>query len=344
MLNFVKNYENMTLQDRIAVFASLGVFLKDEKKYKEIVLWVDSAKHENPWFTKENVQKSLNAIANEFLDKEKLNDFVRKYQIPDNDSQAKKVGVVMAGNLPAVGFHDLLCVILSGHECVAKLSSQDSLLMKALIGKLKEWNPEIKITIAEQLKGVDALIATGSDNSARHFEYYFRNVPHVIRKNRTSVAIITGKESAEELRNFGNDIFSYFGLGCRNISKVYVPQNYDFVPFFEAIETFNPIIHHTKYLNNYEYNKSILLVNGVKHFDNGFLLVTPSATLVSPISVLFYEEYSDNQSVMKIVEENKEKIQCVVGEGQSIKLGNAQAPTLYDFADGLDTMKFLERI
>ncbi len=334
----------MTLKDRIEVFVELGTFLKDEKNIKEIELWGDLARQQNAWFTKENVKKSLNAIAQEFLDEEKLNNFTRNYPSVNDDINAKKIGVVMAGNLPAVGFHDLLCVVLSGHECMAKLSSQDTVLMKAIIAKLKNINPEIKITISEQLKGVDALIATGSDNTSKHFEYYFRNVPHIIRKNRTSIAVITGKETVEELYNLGNDIFSYFGLGCRNVSKVYVPINYDFTKFFESIESYNQIIHQTKYLNNYEYNKSILLVNGVKHLDNGFLLVTQNEALVSPISILYFEEYSDNEMITKIIEANQDKIQCVIGVEQTIKLGNAQAPMLEDFADGVDTMRFLESV
>jgi Acyl-CoA reductase (LuxC) len=334
----------MTLQDRIRVFADLGTFLKEEINNEEIELWVDSARHQNAWFTRENVKKSLNAITQEFLDEVKLKNFTDKYEFSKGEFNAKKIGVVMAGNLPAVGFHDLLCVVLAGHECVAKLSSQDTVLMRALITKLKEFNSEVKITISEQLKGVDALIATGSDNTSKHFEYYFRNVPHIIRKNRTSIAILNGSETTDELNNLGNDIFSYFGLGCRNVSKVYVPINYDFTKFFESIENYNQIIHQTKYLNNYEYNKSILLVNGVKHLDNGFLLVTQNEALVSPISILYFEEYSDNETITNIFEANHDKIQCVVGNEQIIKFGNAQAPTLYDFADGVDTMKFLESI
>jgi Acyl-CoA reductase (LuxC) len=334
----------MTLQDRIEVFVGLGTFLKDEKNIEEIELWGDLARQQNAWFTKENVKKSLNAIAQEFLDEEKLKNFTRNYPSLNDDFQAKKIGVVMAGNLPSVGFHDLLCVVLSGHECMAKLSSQDTVLMKALIAKLKEFNLEIKITISEQLKGVDALIATGSDNTSKHFEYYFKNVPHIIRKNRTSIAVLSGEETVEELQDFGNDIFSYFGLGCRNVSKVYVPVNYDFTKFFESIENYNQIIHQTKYLNNYEYNKSILLVNGVKHLDNGFLLVTQNEALVSPISILYFEEYSDNEIIKQIVEDKKDKIQCVVGKGRNIELGNAQAPKLEDFADGVDTMSFLESV
>lgn len=334
----------MTLKARIKAFADLGHFLNDPENISEIELWAESAMNQNNWFTIENTKKSIKSIVDFYLEEDLLTQWTGLYEIPDTPKIIKSIGVIMAGNIPAVGFHDMMTIVLAGHACVAKLSSQDSFLMKAMIGKLLEINPDIEIRIADKLNEVDALIATGSDNSARYFEYYFKSKPNIIRKNRTSVGILNGNETEEDFLNLGKDITDYFGLGCRNISKIYVPQNYEFTRFYDAIEPLGDIFYHNKYKNNYDYNKSIYLVNMMPHFDNGFMILAPSENLVSPISVIFYEEYSDEDDLKRKIEVNKGKIQCIVSKNgwfeKSLNFGDAQKPKLWDYADGVDTMGF----
>lgn len=335
----------MDLQARIDAFVNLGDFLKNEDNQSVIEEWADRASHQNNWFTLENTRKSIQSIADFYLDRNLLESWAGLYEIPDRPQIIKSIGVIMAGNIPAVGFHDLLTVVISGHECVAKVSSQDSVLMLALIEKLLEINPALGIRISEKMNEVDALIATGSDNSARYFEYYFRNKPHIIRQNRSSVAILNSNETEDDFLNLGKDITDYYGLGCRNISKFYVPQDYDFVNFYDSIESLGDIFYHNKYKNNYDYNKSIYLVNQVHHYDNGFLILTENDSLVSPISVIFYEVYQNKEDLSQKISANTDKIQCIVSkeawfEG-SIPFGETQKPKLWDYADGVDTMLFL---
>jgi hypothetical protein len=335
----------MTLEARIKAFADLGLYLNDPKNISEIELWADRASHQNNWFTIENTQKAIKSIADYFLNEELLKQWTDLYEIQDTPETVKSVGVIMAGNIPAVGLHDLITIVLSGHACVAKISSQDSAIMLALIEKLLEFNPNLEIRLAEKMNEVDALIATGSDNSAKYFEYYFKNKPHIIRQNRTSIAILKGEETEEDFLNLGNDITDYFGLGCRNVSKIYVPSGYDFTQFYDSIESFGDIFYHNKYKNNYDYNKSIYLVNGIHHYDNGFMILTKNEALVSPISVIFYEEYDNKEDLEKIISENQNKIQCIVSKNawyeKSFNFGDAQKPKLWDYADGVDTMAFL---
>jgi hypothetical protein len=254
----------------------------------------------------------------------------------------------MAGNIPLVGFHDFLCALISGNNVQIKLSSKDSKLIKYLVGYIERIEPSFqgRITFKERLEGFDAIIATGSDNSARYFEYYFGKYPNIIRKNRTSCAILTDAESDQEIANLGIDIFSYFGLGCRNVSKLYVPTDYDFINLLSRLESFKEIIHHHKYCNNYDYQKSILLVNGVQHLDNGFLLLQENEKLVSPISVLYYERYVDESDLRNKLKVNAEKIQCIVGKVKpaEIPFGQAQYPNVWDYADQIDTLKFLSEL
>lgn len=253
----------------------------------------------------------------------------------------------MAGNIPGVGFHDLMCVLISGNIAVVKLSSSDSFFSKWLIDRLVQVAPEFEnyIQIEEMLKGMDAYIATGSDNSARYFNYYFGKYPSIIRANRTSVAILTGDESEAELDKLGWDIFLYFGLGCRNVSKIFVKNINQLQHFLDVMEKYNWVANNHKYLNNYEYNKSIYLVNRELHLDNGFLLMKESKELVSPIGVLFYEIYQSQAELSELLQANESKIQCVVGDPQkyhgAIKFGEAQYPKPWDYADKVDTMKFL---
>lgn len=331
------------LEKRIAPFVSLGKLLKTNA-IEEITYRAQSQNH---WFTPEFVAESLRSIASAYLEEDNLRKWLQKYPASE-EVMPQKIGVVMAGNIPAVGFHDMLCVLLSGHHFFAKLSSDDRLLMLFLIQKLTELEPALaeRITVAERLNDADAYIATGSDNTARYFEYYFSKKPHIIRRNRTSVGVLNGHETTEELDALGRDVLQYFGLGCRNVSKVYVPEGYLFDTFYETIEyKASTYINHHKYFNNYEYNRSVYLVNREPHFDNGFLMMRQSEALVSPISVLFYETYASTEELTAKLATQSEKIQCIVSQNgwfpNSLSLGQAQAPTLFDYADGVDTMAFL---
>lgn len=302
--------------------------------------------HLNPWFTPQNVEQAIQAIASS-LNEAQLEQWLSAYELTEHEP--KKVGLILAGNIPLVGFHDVLCVLISGNIAQIKASSQDARLIRHILHVLTDVEPAFKnyYQFVERLEGFDAIIATGSNNTSRYFEYYFSKVPHIIRKNRNSVALLTGNESREQLHSLGKDIFDYYGLGCRNVSKLLVPQGYDFVPFFEAIEPYYIISQHYKYHNNYDYNKAIFLVNRDKHFDNGFLLVKEDNRMVSPLAVVFYEEYADLTLAEQKLTELKDQIQCVVSQApvhisnQVVDFGQSQLPALWDYADGIDTMQFL---
>lgn len=332
----------MQIQDKISTFAQLGNFLLDQKNEEELNSWFVQARNTNGWFTPDNCKLAVSSIAKHFLQADKLEQFVSAYNL--EKLEPKKVGIVAAGNIPLVGLHDLLCTVLTGHMVLLKLSREDTPLMLNIINKLFEIEPAFKpfIQLAERLNAADAFIATGSDNSSRYFEYYFKSKPNIIRKNRTSVAVLDGNESGEDLRNLGNDMFQYFGLGCRNVSKVWVPVGYKFDFLYESIEYWNTIQLHHKYNNNYDYNKSIYLVNRVDHLDNGFLLIKEDDALVSPLSVLYHSTYNSEADLTNQLEAQKDKIQCLVGNktGQ-VPFGVAQTPSLTDFSDGVDTMSFL---
>ncbi|GGD50205.1 acyl-CoA reductase [Emticicia aquatilis] len=336
----------MQYKKHIITFSNLGEFILQILNDEPLKPLFSSARNENGWFTEDNVKLAVENIAKIYLNKVALEKFAEKYSISENNNP-KKIGIVMAGNIPAVGFHDLLCTVLTGNIALIKLSSSDTATMMFLINKLFELDPSLKevIRIAQRLNDADALIATGSDNTAKHFEYYFASKPRIIRRNRTSVAVINGNETRSELADLGNDIFQYFGLGCRNVSKLYVPIGYQFDKFYESIEYWSTIRLHHKYNNNYDYNKSIYLVNRVPHLDNGFLILKEDEALVSPISVCYYETYENETHLAQLLEENAEKIQCTVSTDakyeNSFRFGEAQVPKLEDFADGIDTMFFL---
>ena len=333
----------MKIEQRINAFSNLGKFLINLHN-DEFQSMAERARLENPWFTEQNVRKALDGIK-KFLDDESLIEWLSRYR---PIAEPKKIGIVMAGNIPLVGFHDLLSVLISGHSALIKLSSKDNALMRFIIGKLIDIEPAFRtrIEIADQLKGFDAVIATGSDNSSRYFEYYFGRYPSMIRKNRTAVAILNGEESNDELVALGNDVFSYFGLGCRNISKIFVPKGYTFDKLLTSWEPFNSIIHHHKYCNNYDYQKSILLLNLTPFLDNGFVLLQENQKMVSPISVIYYEFYKDKIDLSQRLSQTKDKIQCIEGntEPATITFGEAQYPALHDYADGIDTLKFLTQL
>ncbi|WP_297336301.1 acyl-CoA reductase [Algoriphagus sp.] len=334
----------MTIETRIQAFIQLGNLIRTLATDQKEELFA-RAENRNNWFTHSNCQDALEGVST-LLEEEKLRTWLAAYSLVD-DPTSKKIGVLMAGNIPFVGFHDLMTVLISGHHAHVKLSTADEVLMKWIIDRLVEIEPELKdrIVISDMLKGRDAYIATGSDNSARYFSYYFGKYPSIIRKNRTSIAIFDGTESEEELRNFGTDVFQYFGLGCRNVSKIFVKNQSQLIKLLDNLEGYQSIVHHHKYRNNYDYNKSIYLVNGEPHLDNGFLILRESEELVSPISVLYHSFYEDKESLEKELEIQKNKIQCIVANPKvwekAVQFGSAQRPEVWDYADGVDTMDFL---
>lgn len=334
----------MTLEQRILAFDQLGKKINNlsQADFEDLAWRVEN---NNSWFTAEHTKSALNGLT-EFLNKSDLELWIAKYPFKE-PNKAKDVGILMAGNIPAVGFHDLLCVLITGHRAAVKLSSSDSYLIKWLVKELIVIEPEFEkmISFEEMLKAKDAYIATGGDNSARYFEYYFGKYPSIIRKNRTSIGILNGTEKEEDFVALGIDIFQYFGLGCRNVSKIYVPNKELLIKFLDAIQGFQILSSNHKYINNYDYNKSIYLVNGEEHLDNGFLLLKESKELVSPISVLFYEVYENVESLALGLSDINEKIQCIVSKDAwfegSFSFGQAQCPALEDYADGIDTVDFL---
>ena len=333
----------MNLARRIAVFSQLGDHIERILLERPNALF-QKAILENPWFTTENVALALTGIR-KFLHKEALTQWTSSY--PLEPSQEKTIGVAMAGNIPLVGFHDFLCVLISGHRLKAKMSSQDSILLTDLANRLMEIDATTRdsIQFSDRLHEVEAVIATGSDNTARYFEYYFRDIPHLIRKNRASCAVILGDESPDELKALGTDVFSYFGMGCRNVSKLYVPEKYDFTKLFQAWDQFGKILHHSRYLNNYQYQKSVILVNKTVFFDNGFILLKEEDALVSPVSVLYFERFTDQEDLLKKVKKNEPKIQCTVSARNrfngSEAFGQSQFPEVSDYPDKVDTVNFL---
>lgn len=335
----------MNLNERILAFDKLGKALNtiDESELNTLLL---NVKNQNPWFTEPQVRLALAGISR-FLSVNVLQQWTANYSFTGSP---QTIGVAMAGNIPMVGFHDFLNVLIAGHRLRAKLSSQDNLLLPWIAQQLIAIEPGFSelISFEERLNGAHAMIATGSDNTARYFEYYFRNVPHIIRKNRSSAAVILGEEDNLELKVLGKDVFSYFGLGCRNVSKIFVPAGYDFKILLDQWNDHQDIIHHHKYCNNYDYQKSILLVNRLPFFDTGFLLLTESTQLVSPIAVVNYETYHNQEDLHHKLESQKEKIQCIVSAKGwfkgSVAFGMAQFPEVWDYADGVDILRFLEKI
>ena len=338
-------FSDFTLSDRISTFVQLGIRLSNISEDEKISLF-QQAENQNPWFTHRSLEHALEGICL-LLDAQALEKWLAPYALSE-PINPKQVGLMLSGNIPAVGFHDILSVLISGHSACIKLSSQDAALPLWLIQELKRIEPRFsdRIQVEEMLKNKQAYIATGSDNSARYFNFYFGKYPNLIRANRSSVAILRGDESKADLEALGSDIFDYFGLGCRNVSKVFVKNQGQLTDLLDALESFASVANHHKYFNNYEYNKSIYLVNRTPHLDNGFLLVKESTDLVSPIAVLFYEIYSDEQELKMKLQELNFKIQCVVGSSLLdfpgiIPFGHTQCPLPWDYADGVDTLQFL---
>lgn len=340
----------MQLKQRINAFAALGKFLKQlvsENNDSETEHTLLRVQAENGWFTIENIKSALKNWG-EALSEENLNQWISNYKI--EETEPKTVAIIMAGNIPLVGFHDFLSVLVTGNKVLVKLSSTDKTLLPFLADKLISIAPEFKNYIEfsdEKLQNFDAVIATGSNNTARYFEYYFGKYPNIIRKNRNSVAVLTGAEAEEDLTALADDIFQYFGLGCRNVSKIYIPENYDFEPFFKAMYSWKEIIHNHKYINNYDYNKAVYLMDSFPLLDNEFMLLKEDTGFSSPISVVFYEKYVSLENLKNELKIHSENIQCTVSKNvmhNEIPFGKAQNPELLDYADGIDTVDFLLKL
>jgi hypothetical protein len=340
------NFKYMTITQRIEAFAQLGILLQSTYGKDLSQEWAQKAHRTNNWFVPENTIFAIKAIAESLLNPAALNSWASTI----TSTPTKKIGVIMAGNLPLVGFHDALCVLMAGHSLHAKLSSQDNVLLVALLEQLCIIEPAFEpyIHFVEKLNDAQAIIATGSDNTAKHFEYYFKHLPHIIRRNRSSVAIIKGTETDETLTRLGEDIFRYYGLGCRNVAKVLVLGDFDPKKLYPALEPWEHVMDNHKYKHNYDYNKSIFLLNHDTHFDNGFLLARPSQQLVSPISVLFYQCFDSHQQIAQYLAQHTAKIQCIVSEKAwypgSIAIGSSQHPSLTDYADGVNVIDFLANV
>ena len=352
----------MDLQQRINAFVKLGEFLSqfskkgiqkkegitnNDKFFDGFMQQTKLAEINNGWFTQENILFALGNWSNT-LNINKINLWLQKYEF--NHIEPKKIAIIMAGNIPLVGFHDFLSVLISGHKVIVKQSSNDKHLLPYLSKYLIAIEPTFKdkiIFTEDKLEHYDAVIATGSNNSARYFEYYFKDKPSIIRKNRNSVAVLTGNESEDDLKALSDDILNFFGLGCRNVSKLFVPKGYNFDRFFNAIYDWNPIINHTKYANNYDYNKAVYLMSMFNILDNGFLMIKEDENYASPISVVFYEYFDDLNQLNQKLLADKNQIQCIVSKNMfedEIPFGKSQKPELWDYADNMDTIEFLLKI
>ncbi len=308
------------------------------------------AKSENPWFTIENQKKSLTAIAECYLNESLLNEWLDDYKL-DNYKGGMQVGLILAGNIPLVGFHDILSCFVTDHIALIKYSDKDKILIPLLLEKLKtiDSRTEKYFIRTDRLKDFDAIIATGSNNSSRYFESYFSQYPHIIRKNRNGVAVLSGNETSQQLVDLGADIFDYFGLGCRNVSKIYVPDGYDFNVFMETTHEFKEMVKHHKYKNNFDYSMALSLLNREQFLNNGCLILIKKDSLQSRISTVHYSEYSDLGKLQNDLTSKKDEIQCIVGnvDFQGIPIfqfGKAQQPSLSDYADGVDTIQFLMQL
>ena len=336
------------LEDRIEVLLHLKDLILPSIK-SPIKALIDEAYIKNPWFTPESSTKALNAIAEEYLDKNKLLEWLASYDI--REPEQKRVGLVLAGNIPLVGFHDVLVTFLTGHKALLKCSSKDDVFIPGLVEIMTEIDGRVSSCFEkiDRLKNFDAVIATGGETAAVHFKYYFRDYPHIIRKNRHGVAVLSGNENRQELMGLGHDIFDYFGLGCRSVSKIYVPGRYSFDGLFEAFSDFKSIIDHHKYKNNYDYNNAIYLMGQEAFLTNDFIILKEDKSLGSRIACLHYEYYDDFAQLEGMLFELSGDIQCIstsmdLKNRDTVPLGKCQIPALSDFADGVDTINFLTHL
>lgn len=328
----------MNVQQRIDLLVQLGKYITADGED-----W-QAAKHSayahNQWFIPQFVKLATDNIVSEFLQQNILEELALQYQIADVPAGNKTVGVVMAGNIPLVGFHDFLCVFLSGRKQLIKASCKDEVLIKHLVKKLTEWNSEVAdlVSFAEMLKNCDAYIATGSNNSGRYFEYYFSKYPSIIRKNRTSVAVLDGTETTEELNLLADDIQQYFGLGCRNVTKLFVPENYNFIPLLDALKKYEYFAEYNKYKSNFDYHLALLIMGNKLYMNNGSIILTEEQQLFAPVGQINYSVYLDKKETESIL--NNQDVQCIVGHSY-LPFGEAQKPCITNFADGVDTLDFL---
>ena len=333
-----KVFEALSNEDRTHVEPIIS-----EEQWTDWMDKIESAKILNPWFTKLNVQAALGGLS-EMLKEEKVLDWVSTYINDLNEDDPKKVGVIMAGNIPLVGFHDMMSVLISGHIFLGRMSSEDRLFYPLIKNLLVSWDDSWKdriVLVEDRLEGMEAVIATGSNSSAKHFEYYFSKYPNIIRKNRNGIAIFSGSESKEEIFEFGKDVFQFYGLGCRSVSKVYLPEGFELNRIFEGIYEHNEVIKHNKWCNNYDYNKAVFLMSQFPFLDNNFILLKEDEeSIVSPLGTLYYAYYSNKESLIESLNERKDEIQCIIGNG-FIPFGRSQYPELWDYADDVDSMAFL---
>ena len=353
----------MTLNNRIEAFVKLGTFLKqfnaegiikvEESELNNLFfdafkMQINRAQEFNGWFSKENVLKAFESWSLA-LTEENIKKWVKNYNFPEVYSP-KTIAIIMAGNIPLVGFHDFLCVLITGHNALIKQSSNDKHFLPLIAKFLEYSNPNFKgkITFTEQaLSNFDAVIATGSNNTARYFDHYFGKYPSIIRQNRNSVAILTGNETNQELELLGEDIFQYFGLGCRSVSKLFIPKNYNFDSLFNALYKFNTIINYKKYENNYDYNKAVYIMSLFNVLENGFVMLKEDPSYASPIASIFYEYYDSIDELHKKLTLDKDKIQCIVSNENVVdfvKFGQTQHPKLWNYADNVDSIEFLLKL
>ena len=338
------------MQERKTLLESLPDFQQKLKSHPEAMVEIAGKAYSiNPWFTEEFVRLAMDAIAEKFLDKEACERWLQSYP-PLNDN-AKSIAIVMAGNLPLVGFHDLFCVLMSGHRAIVKPSDKDAVLLPWLVHQWSSVVPSLKdrIQFVEKLEQFDAVIATGSNNSSRYFDYYFRKYPHILRRNRNGVAVLTGNESVDDLKLLAKDFFLYFGLGCRNVSRVYVPVGYDFNQWEEAVADWAYLADHHKYRNNLEYNYALYIINNLPHRNLGSIILKEDEAIASRIGTLHYSHYSSLAELTNDLQQHRDEIQCVVSstplEGwEHIAFGESQQPLLHQYADGVDTMAFLSTL
>lgn len=336
----------MKLNNRIEAFSALGTLIRSFSE-EELASLTRKSSAKNNWFTEENVRFSLESIAR-FLEGDKLKIWLSSYNLEQETSYHRKVGLVLAGNTPLAGFHDFLSILIAGHELYAKLSPQDPVLLPFLANELFQIEPEFEhyLHFEERLKNMDAMIINLGDHSPRYYEHYFKKTPHIIRKTRHSCAVLDGTESKKELEKLGEDITLYYGLSSRNVSKLFVPEGYNFTPLFEALTKFEYLRDHHKFVNNYDYNKSIYLINGNPHLDTGFLLFKEDKNLFSPISVVFYEYYSDQDALQQSLKEKENLIDSIVGHQPlgEVSFGEAHKPEVWEYARKEDALKFLQNL
>ncbi|MFK7934602.1 MAG: acyl-CoA reductase [Saprospiraceae bacterium] len=336
----------MTLEQRLKLLIELGNHLRGEDELLQA--WMKRTEFNNGWFTLKNQRRMIDAIGNDFLAEDKLRAWVAQYDIPEETADPQLVGLVMAGNIPLVGFHDLLCTFVTGHYAQIKMSDKDRFLLPYLIKLMTDRDAAAKpyFQIVPRLNNFEAVIATGSNNSARYFESYFGKYPNIIRRNRNGVAVLTGEETHDELHELGKDIFRYFGLGCRNVSKIYVPEGYDFDRLLKPLHEYRKIVLNSKYKNNFDYSYALMILNKVKFKANGAIILTENKSLQSGIANVFYEYYSDKKTLAEELKTKTEEIQVLVSQQPIADLphadfGKAQEPRLDDYADGVDTLAFL---